>query len=219
MSQDEPRSAPEPGAEDPAAPDAQGPTPRERVAEHLEKLLRGATAVGAGMVLSWAGRADAQRPPQVCDPLPPPVNCKAPDDFSVGRCAAQQTRWSRLKGVWGVDCTIWLLKVSRNPWEVFPALSAPPPPAMLAPGEPAQSVTFARVRPRDLKVTGGAAESVTAASNRIDIRLRPGRGAKSVSVTLPDPADAGKPFTVVLDVSQAPAEGQVVPVRLVEERR
>jgi len=219
MSQNEPRNQPETDSAGPAAPGTQERTPRERVTEHLEKLLRGATAVGAGALLGWAGRADAQRPPQVCDPLPPPVNCRVPDDFSVGRCAAQHTRWTRVNGIWGVDFTIWLLQVGRNPWEMLPSLSAPPPPLMLAPGEPARAVTFARVKARDVIVTGGVAESVTAASNRIDARLRPARGAKTVTVSIPDPANAGKRFSVVLDVSRTPAEGLIVPVRLGAEQR
>jgi hypothetical protein len=218
MSRNAPRHSREKQNHSPAGESTE-PTPRDRVAAHLDKLLRGATAVGTGVLLGWAGRADAQRPPQVCDPLPPPVNCKAPDSFEAGRCLAQQTRWTRVKGRLGVDLTIWLLQVGRNPWDAFPAVSEPPLPRILAPGEPALPVSFSRVARRDVAVDGAVAESVTIISNRIDMRLRPTPGAKSVNVSLPDPSDRARRIAVVLDVSKAAKEGLQVPVRLVPEPR
>jgi hypothetical protein len=119
----------------------------------------------------------------------------------------------------GVDFTIWLLQVGRHPWDAFPAVSEPPLPRMLAPGEPALPVSFARVARRDVAVAGAAAESVTIVSNRIDMRLTPASGAKSVSVSLPDPSDRARRIAVVLDISKAPKEGLQVPVRLVPKPR
>jgi hypothetical protein len=219
MPRNAPRHSREKHAEPSPARESADPTPRDRVLAHLDTLLRGATAVGTGVLLGWASRADAQRPPQVCDPLPPPVNCKAPDRFEAGRCLAQQTRWTSVKGKMGVDLTIWLLQIGQSPWEAFPALSEPPLPDMLAPGEPALPVSFTRVARRDVAVDGAVAESVTIVSNRIDMRLRPPRGAKSVRVSLPDPSNRKKRITVVLDISKAAKEGLLVPARLVPEPR
>ncbi|MCX6550020.1 MAG: hypothetical protein NTY02_03250 [Acidobacteria bacterium] len=199
---------------DSSGPDAGAPTPRARVLTHLERLLRGATAVGAGALLAWGSRAEAQRPPQVCDPLPPPVNCKPPESFTVERCVAQQTRWTKVKGTWAVDFTVWLLQTGSSRGPALPALSPPPRAEMLAPGEPALPVSFARVTTSDVTVVGATVESLAAVSNRIDVRLRPASDVHSITVSLPNPADRRDRFTVVLDVGRTPAEGLLVPVTL-----
>ena len=55
---------------------------REKALMHLEKLMRKSTTVGAGIFLACSVRAEQQRPPEVCDPLPPPIGCcENPDQF------------------------------------------------------------------------------------------------------------------------------------------
>jgi hypothetical protein len=219
MSRTIPAGSQEPDTNDAPRADGADSTPRDRVVEHLETLLRGATAVGTGVLLGWASRAEAQRPPQVCDPLPPPVSCKAPDHYSVGRCLAQHTQWTRVEGRTAVEFTIWLLQVGQNPWEALPALPAPPPPRMLAPGEPALPVSFARVTMKDVAAKGATVQSVTSAANRVDVSLLPEAGAKTITLSLPSPAAGDERFTVVLDISAAPKAGLLVPVRLADPTR
>jgi hypothetical protein len=217
---------------DRSAPDTKGRSPRERVMAHLEWLLRGAAAVGTGALLAWGSRADAQQPPsgdttsdvhldgfftpttpQVCDPLPPPVNCTRPGTVSLRWCVAQRARWVPTVRGWAVDLTMWTLQTPVSPYgRSLPSLTTPPPPRILAPGESAPSVSFGGVARADVTVEGATVESLTSAINRIDLTLVPAKTATTVVVTLPTPSNTRDRFTVELDVNRP--KNEPVPVKL-----
>jgi hypothetical protein len=119
-------------------------SPRARTVAHLETLLRGVTALGTGALLAWSSRADAQKPPQVCDPLPPPVNCKAPETFRLENCVAQHTRWTKAGDGWTLDFTLWTLSLGSRRHSL-PAMSPPTRPDASSAPNP-DRVTFAGVR-------------------------------------------------------------------------
>ena len=190
-----------------------GRSPRERAVAHLETLLRGAAALGTGALLAWSSRADAQQPPQVCDPLPPPVNCKAPETFRLENCVAQHTRWTKAGDRWTLDFTLWTLSLGSR-GDSLPAMSPPTRPDASSAPNP-DRVTFAGVRKEAVAVTGGALSALTISGGRLDLTLIPAPASREIRVTLPNPTNQTAQFSVLLDLAEPPVEGGAVAVRLV----
>lgn len=196
----------------PSEPDIERRSPRERTLAHLDRLLHRVTAIGTGVVLVWSSRADAQRPPQVCDPLPPPVNCKAPETFRAEVCIAQHTQWKKSGNAWVLELTLSLLETGFL-YAQLPD-KTPPQPEDRVLGQHAAGVTFAGVDKGVVSVTGAALRLVKAVVNRVDLTLVPDAGSRSITVSVPNPANHTQRFAVVLDLSQPPADRHSVSVRL-----
>ena len=91
-------------------------TVRERTLIHMDDLMRAATTVGAGIVLACGAKAQSQKPPVVCDPLPPPVGCcENPDQLLLRGCLNQKAQWVKLEGKWTISLT---LEVNPGPTRV-----------------------------------------------------------------------------------------------------
>lgn len=166
---------------------------REHTRSHMEKLLRTATAVGAGVVLT-CGRSDAQRPPQVCDPLPPPLGyCVDPDQFLNRGCVGQQNSWKKAAKQWHLELIL-----------------------ILPPRHPSPDVlAFGSLTKQDITVKGAALREVKPDAARLTLVLAPAADAKEIELRLPVVVNQKPtPISVRVDVSKPPKEKGSVPVKI-----
>jgi hypothetical protein len=185
-----------------ALPIEPGGPARARTISHLERILRTATAVGAGVALSYATKVEAQRPPQVCDPLPPPIGCcKDPAQFLLRGCLEHQTRWvkddkAKPGRQWRLEVSLWVKTRSRG---------AMPP----------EVVTFASLTRQDIKATGASLRDMTLEPRRLALTLVPAKAGKQVDLELWVLCnDAKVPIRATLDISKPPEERQSVPIKI-----
>lgn len=178
-----------------------GPTPesemnpsevRERTLSHLEKLMRTTTTVGAGIVLACSARAEQQRPPQVCDPLPPPIGCcEDPDQFLLRGCLDHQTRWVKLARRWILELSLW-------------AVARPEP--ML--------ISFGEVKKEEIKIRGASIKDMRKEPRRIGFMLAPVTGRKQVDMEFGVRCDTKWiHLKLTLDLSKPPQANRSVPVK------
>jgi hypothetical protein len=170
---------------------------RERTLSHLENLMRTATSVGAGIVLACSARAQGQKPPQVCDPLPPPVGCcENPNQFLVRGCLDNQTRWVKLGKGWALELSLWIhAQPGRN------------------------QISFDGLKRNEIKVTGASVKDLKNESQKLGFVLAPIAGKRQVSVELAVQCNDNRiPLEIILDTSKPPAANRSVPVKLSNKR-
>ncbi len=174
-------SPPEPGAG----------TVRERTLAHLENLMRTATTVGTGIVLACGAKAQTPGPPQVCDPLPPPVGCcENPDELLLRGCLDQQTRWVK----------------SGTRWNLQLNLSAHPGPTRLS---------FEGLKRDAIKISGVSIKSMQVESRKLAFVLVAGASSRQSTLQFPVLCNDKKVTPkLLLDLSKAPTENGSVPVKL-----
>ena len=168
-------------------------TARERTLSHLENLMRTATTVGAGIVLACSARAQGQRPPQVCDPLPPPVGCcESPDQFLVRGCLGYQARWVLAGKAWTLELSLW---VNAQPG--------------------GYRINFEALSKDKVPVSGASVLSLKQESRKLDLVLRPVAGEKQVELELSIQCNEKRiPLFFTLETTKAPEANRPVPVKL-----
>ena len=167
-------------------------TVRERTLAHMEKLMRTATTVGAGIVLACGAKAQTTKTPQVCDPLPPPMgSCENPADFLLSGCLDAQTRWVK-------SGTRWTLHLS------LAATSGP------------VHISFEGLKRDDVKVVGAALRDVSVTPRKAAFVLVAGAGDRKLNMQVPVLCNDKKmTLRLILDISKPPTENGSVPVRLI----
>lgn len=175
--------SPEPGVE----------TVRERTMAHMVGLMRAAKTVGAGVVLAIGAKGQTARPPQVCDPLPPPScvgGCENPDELLLRGCLSQQTRWVK----------------SGMRWTLQLNLSAHPGPTRLS---------FEGLKREVIKVLGVSIKDMKVEPGYLSMVLVAGAASRQANVQIPVLCNDKKiTLKLVLDLSKMPMENGSVPVKL-----
>jgi hypothetical protein len=164
---------------------------RERTISHLEKLMRTATAAGAGLALVCNAQTKGQKPPVVCDPLPPPVGCcENPDQFLVRGCLDHQTQWHKVGGAWVLRLSLWAIH------------------------RPVKGViSFDALKKGSVRVQGAILRDFIKESQKVTLELAPVRNPKQVEVELSVQCDQKTiPLKLTLDLSEPPQENRSVPV-------
>jgi hypothetical protein len=168
-------------------------TARERTLAHLENLMHTATTVGAGIVLACSARAQGQRPPQVCDPLPPPVGCcENPEQFLLRGCLDHQTRWLKSGAVWTLELGLWL--------HVMPGRDR---------------ISFEVLRRDEIRVAGAVIKDLRKETYKVELVFAPVAGRKQINVELAVQCNGKRiPLKLNLDLSKPPEMNRSVPVSL-----
>ena len=166
-------------------------TVRERTLAHMEDLMRKATTVGAGIVLACGAKAQAPGPPQVVDPLPPPVGCcENPEELLLRGCLNQQARWVK----------------SGMQWTIQLSLAVNPGPTRLS---------FEGLKREAIKVNGVSIKDLKGEPRKLGLVLAPGAGVKQAGIQFAVLCNDKKiTLKLVLDLSKLPAEGGAVPVKM-----
>jgi len=176
-------------------PERDAGTARERTVAHMENLLRTATTVGAGIVLACGARAQGQRPPQPCDPMPPPVRCcEDPDQFLLRWCLDHQTRWVKSGEGWTLELSLWVHARGGQ-----------------------DRISFAELKREEIKVSGASVKEMKKGPQKLGFVLAPVVGEKQVNMELAVQCNEKRiPLKLALDLSKPPAENRSVPVKQVK---
>ena len=168
-------------------------TVRERTLAHMEKLMRTATTVGAGIVLACGVKAQTPGTPQIVDPLPAPVGyCENPDQLLVRGCLDQHAHWVK----------------SGTPWTIQLNLTANVGPTQ---------VSFEGLKREVIKVSGVTIKDMKVEPGGVAFVLAAGANSRQANMQFPVSCNDKKiTLKLVLDLSKAPVENGSVPVKLVK---
>jgi hypothetical protein len=166
-------------------------TVRERTLAHMEKLMRTATTVGAGIVLACGVKAQTPGTPQIVDPLPAPVGyCENPDQLLVRGCLDQHAHWVK----------------SGTPWTIQLNLTANVGPTQ---------VSFEGLKREAIKVLGVTLKELKVEPRKLTLVLAPGASNRQASLQFPVLCnDRTITLKLHLDLSKPPVENGAVPVKM-----
>jgi hypothetical protein len=176
-----------------AEPELAAGTARERTLSHLGNLMRTATTVGAGLAMACSARGQGPLPPQVCDPLPPPVGCcENPEEFLMRGCLNYEIHWARPNDAWTLNMSLWLRNVGGPTRMSFPASAK-----------------------EDIKSDGATVKDFKIERGKMNIVLTPKAGKKEAIIELLVQCNAKQvPLKLSLDLSNPPHENGAVPVKV-----
>jgi hypothetical protein len=171
----------------------------------MENLMRTATStVGAGLLVACAAQAQDQRPPMVCDPLPPARMSCDTGQLILRGCIKPSAEWVRSGGRWSLRL----------------ALSSPGP----SPVEFAGSIWEAaggksaqwEIERDDTKVSGASLQELEVRPKDVVFVLVPARRAKQAVLEFPVLFNYKKlALKLSLDIGAPPSDKGSVPVKQV----
>jgi hypothetical protein len=164
---------------------------RKRTLAHLKNLMQKATTVGAGIALACGAKAQSPGPPQIVDPLPPPVGCcEDPDQLLLRGCMEQQAHWVK----------------SGMRWTIQLSLAASAGPTRLS---------FEGLKHEAIKIIGVSIKDMKVEPRKLTFVLAAGAGNRQPSMQFPVLCNDKKvTLKLILDLSKMPMENGSVPVRL-----
>jgi hypothetical protein len=161
---------------------------RDRILAHLDILTRTAATVGAGLVLTLSTRAQGQEPPQVCDPLPPPIRCcETPEQFISRKCSSLGAEWLKSDDKWILE-----LGISFE-----------------------NKVDFEQLDDKGLKLFGAKLRDMKIRENAAVFQLEAVPGKKDAIIEFSVQCDRQLiPLKVMINLAEEPREDQPVAVKL-----